>query len=62
MDQCVSCLVTVNYQKIIYCVVYACNGYIARRRLWNYLIKIKDIFSQFPCLISGDFNVLSQPA
>lgn len=61
-DQAITCLVNVDSTEFVIIFVYACNRYIERIRLWQYLVAIKGLFPSKPWMIPGDFNVLMHPS
>ena len=57
MDQCITCSVTIGFQRFNLSAVYASNDGGERRRLWSHLLIAQNANAQYPWLITGDFNV-----
>ena len=59
-DQVIHCkMITVGDMKSFYCsFIYANNKHMDRRSLWNSLQKHKNLVSNNPWLLCGDFNVM----
>ena len=57
MDQCITCSVTIGFQRFNLSVVYASNDGGERKRLWSHLLTAQNENAQYPWLTAGDFNV-----
>ena len=62
MEQCITCLVSIQAKQFWLSVVYGLNRGIERRRLWDHLCSLGRNMNQKPWMIAGDFNSIVNPS